>query len=227
MRLAAFELGNEINTSRFNGDLPDPGSGRELRLSDLNNPHDPEGAAVAAGYRSYIRVMEALKDLRDHSRLNRHTPIISAGLAQNLGTKQVEVNLYDTIAFLYQNGMGKLVDGYGIHVYPSGDLNRPVSTRVASLEETMLSACRLGGKPCWITEWGFGNLDESCPTPDGTRAKLVQAMRSAFQHFASQRQIAALIYYDWGTMPGKPDSWGIFRCGTLTEAGKLALSPMH
>jgi len=33
-------------------------------------------------------------------------------------------------------------------------------------------------------------------------------------------------WYDWAISPGKPDSWAIFRCGALTEAGKLALSPM-
>ncbi len=48
MCLTAFELGNEINTSRFNSDLPDPGSGLELRLSDLKNPKDQEGGRVAA-----------------------------------------------------------------------------------------------------------------------------------------------------------------------------------
>jgi hypothetical protein len=149
VRLAAIELGNEINTSRFNGDIPDPGSGRELRLSDLNNPDDPEGRAVATGFRNYMRIMEALKDIRDRSTLNQHTPIISAGLAQKLGTKQAEVNLYDAIAFFHQAGMDKLVDGYGIHVYQSGDPNRPVSARIDSLEQDMFSACRLGGKPCW------------------------------------------------------------------------------
>jgi hypothetical protein len=51
VRLAAFELGNEINPSRFNGDLKNPGSGRELRLADLNNPKDSEASAVARGYR--------------------------------------------------------------------------------------------------------------------------------------------------------------------------------
>lgn len=33
LRLAAFELGNEINNSQFNGDLPTNGKGRELRLA--------------------------------------------------------------------------------------------------------------------------------------------------------------------------------------------------
>jgi hypothetical protein len=226
VRLAALELGNEINTTGFNGDLSDNGSGRELKLAALNNGNDPEGRSAAAGYRNYVRIMAALKDLRDRSKFNQHTPIISAGLAQQLGTRQTEVNLHDSIAFWHQEGMDKLVDGYGIHVYPSADLNRPVAARIDSLEQDMFSACRLGGKPCWITEWGFGNSNESCPTVDETRVKLVQAMRSAFQHFAHQGQLAALIWYDWTIKPGKPDRWAIFRCDAITKTGKLALSPM-
>jgi hypothetical protein len=225
VRLAAFELGNEINTASFNGDLPNPGSGRELRLADLNNPKDPEGPAVAAGYRNYIRLIAALKELRDRSKLNQHTPIISAGLAQKLGGREVEVNLHDTIAFLRQNGIDQYVDGYGIHVYPSADAKRPLSARIASLDEGMFSACRDGGKPCWVTEWGFGMSDESCPAKD-TRETVTEAMRSAFQHFAKDGLLGATIYYDWTEVPGKPDSWAIFRCGALTPAGKLALSPM-
>jgi hypothetical protein len=38
--------------------------------------------------------------------------------------------------------------------------------------------------------------------------------------------LTGIIYYDWTEVPGKPDSWAIFRCGALTDAGKLALSPM-
>jgi hypothetical protein len=77
-----------------------------------------------------------------------------------------------------------------------------------------------------MTEWGFGNSNESCPPVDGTRVKLIQSVRSAFEHFANQGRLAAIIYYDWTEVPGKPDSWAIFRCGALTDAGKLALSPM-
>jgi hypothetical protein len=225
VRLTAFELGNEINTPTFNSDLPNPGSGRELRLSDLNNPKDPEGSRVAAGYLAYVRVLAALKDLRDHSKLNQHTPIISAGLAQKLGTRQDEVNLVDTIEFLRQNGLDKLVDGYGVHVYPSGDLNRSVSARIASLAEGIFAECTRT-KPCWMTEWGFGSSAEACPPVDATRVRLVQSFRSALEHFATQGRLAGLIYYDWTEAPGKPDSWAIFRCGTLTDTGKLALSPM-
>lgn len=51
-------------------------------------------------------------------------------------------------------------------------------------------------------------------------------MRIAFQYFASQGLLKGLIYYDWTEQPGKPDSWAIFRCGALTDAGKVALGPM-
>jgi len=46
------------------------------------------------------------------------------------------------------------------------------------------------------------------------------------EHFVSQGRLAGIIYYDWTEVPGKPDSWAIFRCGALTDAGKLALKPM-
>jgi hypothetical protein len=227
VRLTAFELGNEINNSQFNGDLPTVGEGRELRLADLNNPNDPQASQVAMGYRAYIRLMAALKDLRDHSKLNRQTPIISAGLSQVHSTP-FEVPLRDAIEFLNQNGMDKLVDGYGIHVYPSGDPNRPVSARIASLDEGMFSACRL--KPCWVTEWGFRNDGQDtqyCPGNNPVLTKVVQDMRMSFRHFATQRQLAALIYYDWTARPGLKDTFSVFRCGGITDAGKLALSPLH
>lgn len=226
VRLVAFELGNEINNSVFNGDLPTAGKGRELRLADLNNPNDPQASQVAMGYRAYVRLMAALKDLRDHSRLNQRTPIISAGLSQ-VNSTPFEVVLRDTIEFLNQNGMDKLVDGYGIHVYPSGDPKRPVSARIASLDEGMFSAC--AGKPCWVTEWGFRNDGpdgQYCPGNNPVLTKVVQDMRMSFSHFASGGQLAALIYYDWTARPRAKDTFSIFRCGALTDAGKLAMSPM-
>jgi hypothetical protein len=81
---------------------------------------------IQKGARSPAAIGHTCDDLRDHSKLNQHTPIISAGLAEKLGGKQDEVNLLDTIEFLRQNGIDKLVDGYGVHLYPSADPHRPV-----------------------------------------------------------------------------------------------------
>lgn len=47
----------------------------------------------------------------------------------------------------------------------------------------------------------------------------------AFEPYARQGRLAAVIYYNWMSKPGcEPSS--IVRCGALTNAGKLALSLM-
>lgn len=232
VHLAAFELGNEINGPYFNGDfLPAQSSGRMLGISDLNNPNDSEGQTIAASYRAYLRLLAAVKDVRDHSKLNQHTPIISAGLAdsgpprKNTGQKLDGVSIPDTLDFLRHNGLDDLVDGYGIHFYPSNqDPNVPVTARINSLNERAFARCT-AAKPCWLTEWAFPNRDLSCPIHDETRFKLIQTEREAFKSFIKQGRLAAIIYYNWTALPGF-ESQAIFRCGALTDAGKLALSPM-
>ena len=81
VRLKAFELGNEVNLAGDDGDFPIHATGRVLGLADLNNPKDPEGAILAAGYRVFLKVLAELKRVRDGSKLNQTTPIIAAGLA--------------------------------------------------------------------------------------------------------------------------------------------------
>jgi hypothetical protein len=60
-----------------------------------------------------------------------------------------------------------------------------------------------------------------------TRAAEIAAERSAFTMLANEGRLPAVIGHDWTGFPGKTeDAAAIFRCGSLTEAGKLALSPM-
>ena len=209
IRVAAFELGNEFNTTGYNADLAAPGSGRVLGLSDLDNPNDAEAHTIAEGYRAYVRILAVLKDMRDHSQLNRTTPVISGGLA-NVGSpqprsfnKQLTVSIPDTIEFLRRNARASVLD-YDF------------------------SACRKDSKPCWLTEWAFNNRNQSCPIDDATRLQLMQAERRAFKPFVEEGRLAAIIYYSWdGDFVGQHENMGaIFRCGALTDAGKLALRPM-
>jgi hypothetical protein len=173
----------------------------------------------------------AVKDVRDHSKLNRATPVISAGLAdvgpprKNTGQKLDAVSIPDTLDFLKKNGLDDLVDGYGIHFYPPNqDPNVPVSDRIKSLNERAFARC-CSAKPCWLTEWAFPNRDLSCPIHDEKRVKLIQTEREAFKYFANQGRLAAITYYNWKSKPGY-ESQSIFRCGALTNAGKVALSPL-
>jgi len=237
VRITAFELGNELNTPRFNADFgAEKTPGRTLRLSELENPHDPQATAVAGGYRVYLKLLAAMKDVRDHSTVNHNTPILS-GMSAFMGAGRTSVMIPDSIEFLRKNGMDKLVDGYGVHNYPTGDTRVAASARAAQLEQSgILSECKQGTKPCWLTEWGLPIKDESCPLNDAARTKAAQAERGAFQQFAQQGRLAAILYYSWsGVLPfswqhddtnSKNDPYTIFRCGALTESGKVALNPM-
>ena len=237
--LAGVELGNEINWAAFNPEFPLPGEGKILSLQDL--AHDPEGKQIAKGFLQYIKILEVFKDVHDHSRLNRSAPIISAGL---VGAKDGEkpynhkeedmVSLAATIEFLRAHGLDSLVDAYGVHSYPS--LGRPgdpaaAAQRAARLNSVDLAECRAkgsgGGKPCWITEWGFPNRDLSCPAQETGRTLLVAEMRSDFAAAASEHRLAGIDYFSWDSDPWAkqtdPDS--VYRCGALTESGRQAIAP--
>jgi len=133
--LAGMELGNEINWS--NHDLGQSGTGRVLGLDDLSK--DPKGQQVAKGYLQYIKLLAVLKDIRDHSRLNQHTPIISAGSGEldESPKSRDAVSLRATIQFLRANGMNQYVDVYGVHFILREMRHRPSGSPVCS--ETSLN----------------------------------------------------------------------------------------
>jgi hypothetical protein len=148
--------------------------------------------------------------------------------------RPASVSLPDAIKFLQQNGLDNFVDGYGVHLYPGVDPSRTVAIRIASLGQDIFSECRIE-KPCWLTEYGVPDepltgvisLDQQpdhCPIDETKRKQVIEELRGAFQHFVAEGRLAAIVFYDWSDSPGNKGA--IFRCGALTEAGKLALSPM-
>ena len=232
VHLAAFELGNEINMTWDNADFPVPNSGRVLGIKDLDNANDTEARRVAEGFKAYVKIMATLKDLRDQLNVNKTTPVILGGLG-NVGlpgpqsfNKQLQVAIPDAIEFLRKHGLDQFADGYGVHVYPNGNTREPMAQRIADLDTNIFAECRQGTKPCWLTEWGFDNRSTTCPIDEGVRLRQLQAQRTAFEHFIQQGRLTASIYYSWSGLPGDKDNSGaIFRCGALTDAGKLALAP--
>lgn len=237
--LAAFELGNEINWAAFNPEFPLPGEGRQFGLADLT--HDPEAKQVDTGFLQYLKLLAVLKDIRDHSKLNRQTPILTAGLAAdevpegpmaNNRKKTDLVSVNATLDIMRAHGLDKLVDAYAVHVYPWGNgPGQPAAAagRRARLAKYVLARCRPAGspdgKPCWITEWGFNNTDMACPIDDRDRATLVREMMGNFRPCAQQGRLVGLIWYAWNTDPWakQPSPNSVFRCGALTQSGRLAL----
>jgi hypothetical protein len=183
-----------------------------------------------------------LKEVRDHSHLNSKTPIISAGLVtapdgEKLYNNKKEdmVSLPATLAFLRAGGLDKLVDAYGIHSYPWADHPgdpAAAARRATRLETVDLAECRAAGapdgKPCWMTEWGFPNTDVSCPAKDAQRALLVQDMRVDFAKAAAEGRLIGITYFAWDSDPWSKtvDADSVYRCGALTEAGRLAVAPL-
>jgi len=233
IELAAVEMGNEINSAAFNADFPSSGEGRALGASDLKN--DPEGQQVAKGYLQYLKMLAILKDARDHSKLNRQIPIISAGLVAAFEDSQIGggkdlVTYKGTLDFLKANGLNNLVDGYGVHIYPpAGNLGAPGIAKREDILQRLFAECGAGGKPCWVTEWGsrVGTTDD-CPSPDKDRATLVREMRGHFAQFAAQGRLKAIFFFTWQGFANAPheDRFSAFRCGELTESGRLAIAPM-
>jgi hypothetical protein len=197
--LAGFELGNEINWTGFNADFPLPAQGRVLNEKDLAS--DPVGRKIAQGYLRYLKTLAALKDIRDHSTLNRRTPIISAGLADLDdsskwlgGVKADAVSVEATLHFLQANGLDRLVDGYGLHFYPvaaNPGAAQGLAALRAHLQLNGLTECgppgAAKGKPCWVTEWNFNGLKglDACPVDDASRIAMVREMRSVLHELAA------------------------------------------
>lgn len=224
--LAGVEFGNEINWPDFNGDFPVPGQGRAFTLADLS--HDPEAKRVARGFLAYLQVLAILKQVRDHSRLNRHAPIISAGMATGSGGAWQQklqldsVPIPTTYAFLRAHGLDHLVDGYGVHTYPPQVKARDeaaAAQRSAQLDEDVFPPGN--AKPYWVTEWGFPSIASSS-AEDQNRARSVAEMRGYFLRIFRQGRLGGLFWYVWN----EPDRNSIYRGGGIMEAGKRAIAPM-
>ncbi|HEY1798325.1 MAG TPA: hypothetical protein VGG57_19585, partial [Stellaceae bacterium] len=223
VNIAAFELGNEINWTPFNGDFPLPGAGRVMGTAELEQ--SPEGRRIARGYDNYLELLAGLKRVRDGSGFYRHTPIISAGLADigeawTAAKKMDAVTIGATLDYLRQHGLDALVDGYGIHIYPPGQ-----GSDDARFKEIRDALTRCGpdarGKPCWLTEWGYPTDPKACDDT-GDRPRVVASTMSFLKRLASGGVLRAALYYEWDKAG---DQYAIFRCGHLTKAGHALLGP--
>ena len=240
--LAGFELGNEINWTGFNADFPLPAQGRVLNDADLVN--DPEGRQIAQGYLRYLQTLAALKEIRDRSTLNEHTPIISAGLADldDAGgwlhsIKADAVGVDATLRFLQSHGLDRLVDGYGLHFYPVATAPGTVQGLSALRQHLALNGLTEcappgspKGRPCWVTEWNFNGTKglNACPIDDSARIAMVREMRTVLLGLAQEHRLGGSMFYTWqgNIHAAQEDHDSVYLCGAVTESGRLAIAPM-
>lgn len=231
VRLAAIELGNEINWAAFNQDFRLPGRGLVYDEHDLAT--DPEARRIAEGFDRYVDVLRSLRRLRDGLDVNRRTPILSAGLAdvgsagQRPGVKGDAVSIPATLRRLRAAGLDDVVDAYAVHYYPPAAPGVSAATIARELDEGALAECGgPGRKACWITEWGIAEPQTGCRAEDERRVRGVKRLLEAFAPFEASGRVRARLWFAWATPPGKaPGRWSFAAslCGRLTESGRLAV----
>lgn len=221
--LIAVEPGNEINWGPYNGDLgikPQEKTRTARSLADLDDL-----AAVERGAAKYVQILKVTRQLLAETKLSRRAKLVSAGLsdippehADRRGADSIDPASFT--ALLRKHGLDQAADAYGIHIYPGGDGS--AAARAQHVDQA-LSICRVQpeeGKPCWITEWGFANTQKTCPADDSRRERLVKTTRQRFAELMRAGRIAAAYYFDWDAT-----TYGIWRCGELSPAGRAAVAP--
>ena len=128
--------------------------------------------------------------------------------------------------FFRAHGLDQLVDAYNLHTYPWGDHPGDKAAaihRLRRLRALVDPVCVPGGKPCWITEWGFAYTSKSCSgSEERDHALLVLDMMGDFARLAQEGRLTGLIYYSWtGDAPFDLD-----RCDALSQSGRLAILPL-
>ncbi|WP_247870298.1 glycoside hydrolase [Ochrobactrum sp. CGA5] len=216
--LVAVEPGNEINWGAYNGDLavlP-----RE-KMKTARSLTEMEGLPlIEKGAEKYVELLRIVRAELAKTRHSVKAKVVSAGLsdipfidADRRGIDTVDPAVFTDLLKKY--GLNDVADGYGIHIYPGSNGTRAARAKHVS---KALSFCGgPDGKPCWVTEWGFANTSKACPTNDDNREQLVQKARDRFRQMMASGQIAAAYYFDWDA-----STYGVWRCGSLTSAGKAA-----
>lgn len=145
--IEAFEIGNELESSFFNADIP-VGAVNQMTAADLDN-------WKTAYARFLATAVKVIKDPR-YAKAFPGVKVITVGFANSMGYDpgnfiQNPARLLAGLRNLHGVDYLKDVDGYGMHVYPSADT-------VTKFTEAVFRTYQKAGltdKPIWITEWGF------------------------------------------------------------------------
>jgi hypothetical protein len=221
--LIAVQPGNELNLGAYNGDLhvyAHTGHRTARSRAELTNR-----AAFERGIEKYVTIMQIVREEVENSPTSRHAQVISAGTsdmgladADARGMERLDANEF--LDIIRTAGIEDHIDAYGVHIYPSHASSQEARRGHV---DSVLSRCEAPprGKPCWITEWGVANTSEFCPLNDGPREHVVHEVRRLFEPLIRNGRISKAFYFDWDSNT----PYSVWRCDTLTPAGKAALAP--
>ena len=219
----AIEVGNEINWADFNGDFAVGPPG--LVTDHLDDPRLDNSDQIKRGFKLYAAAVHELTGIVQQTALNAHARVITAGMADVSAdwarrTGGDALTSAFAIDFLRQSGLGSVVQGFGVHLYPTVPKG---ATYQISLDEVArkLRACAQPDRavvvPCWITEWGLPSREKDC-SPDGDLPRQ-RAAAEMLALFRRSLNVQGAFYYDWDSSSRS----SIWRCGSLLPSGKTAL----
>jgi hypothetical protein len=212
--LDAIEVGNEINWSGFNGDLPVFGVGRAY--NDINEMGEYR-QNMMEGLRRYALAVKTIKNILRASAFQQHTIVVGAGLASEMKDAFLQRSGGTTLpprafnAALKQFDGAADLDAFAIHIYPNvGEQGAGAQAAIVDTVASALDECAPDGRDCYITEWGFVLPSDSCPTPDPRNVEF-RIFLDAVQREEASHPVKAAYVYDWDTSSIR----GIYRCGRL------------
>lgn len=223
-----LEVGNEINWAGYNGDLPILKQGRIFQTIDELGPYKDQ---IYNGFRRYESALRIVRRELNESRLQKNTRVISAGLVSagsvepltpwfmRSGGTILSVPLVNRI--YDELGISKLVDGRGIHIYPTTQI-KPKSVDsfnvIKNIVDKAASQCSPSGEPCYVTEWGFNAKDYGGCVGDDPREKLFRDFLSAL---SCRGNYYGAWVFTWTALEDiNNDKKAIYRCGRTASFGR-------
>ncbi|WP_374367359.1 hypothetical protein [Dongia sp.] len=213
-----LEIGNELNWSGYNGDLPVRPGG--AFIADAAAWPVDERAAFEAGIDKYAAVIERTRAALQENPRFGNIKLVSAGLADinanfihRVGASYIDPALvHDAFA---ARGLFGQVDAIGIHLYEPlrnaadvGDRPRMIATQL-----TDCGRADFAERPCWITEYGAALPEKDCAADDSRRIALMKPLLDHLALAENARRVPIGFYYDWNEDAG----FSLLRCGRPTE----------
>jgi hypothetical protein len=218
--LIGLELGNELNWSGYNGDLPFAKGGHVIG-ADKDWPKDVKDR-FADGLARYHAVFKRAEAALGRRPALSDVKLVSAGLADiNAGFIRQSGTTYVAPALVYrafsQRGIFNITDAVGIHLYePLRSANRSAD-RLAMIDAQLddCGGATFARRPCWITEFGSALPQAECGDDDSERITLLRPLLDRLHKTAAAVPLA--LYYDWSEDKG----FALQRCGRPTALTKL------
>ncbi|WP_375449402.1 hypothetical protein [uncultured Devosia sp.] len=216
--LAGIEIGNEMNWSGYNGDLPLAPQGAVIDNLAHMAPLDRQ--AFLAGLQAYVDALGIARAALDDAGMTGKTALVMGGLAdinspfiRSSGATYVDPVL--THALLGDLGAFEAIDAVGIHLYEPLRLAMADADR-AGMIRSQLAGCftaDYGGASCWITEFGTAEPDAGCSLDDRERRQMLAPLSNYLRDPATAGRIGATFYYDWDG----DAAFSLVRCGQPTR----------